>query len=131
MAKIETTHNSSGSQWTTATIWGNALLFLLCLLKKMPTKGRFVAWETQQWYYHSTANALSSSNNVVPVLKFNRFIQRNKPVNMVHLITEFKIKVKKKNSQQVRQTGASIASTCKLHCYCTCKPYKFRQLLIQ
>jgi len=75
-----------------ATIWGNALLFLLCLLKKMPTKGRFVAWETLQRYYYSTANALSSFN-VLAMLKFNRFIQRNKPV---HLITEFKIKVKKK-----------------------------------
>lgn len=129
MAKMETTHNSSGSQWTTATIWGNALLFLLCLLKKCQLKADLL--HGRQWYYYSTANALSSSNNVVAVLKFNRFIQRNKPVSMVHLITKFKIKVKKKNSQQVRQTGASIASTCKLQCYCTCKPYKFRKLLIQ
>ena len=62
----------------------------------MPTNGRFVAWGKLQWYYYYTANALSSSNNVFAVFKFNRFVQSNKTVIMVYLITEFKIKVKNK-----------------------------------
>lgn len=131
MAKMETTHNSSGSQWTTATIWGNALLFLLCLLKKCQLKadllhGRHCNDIIIPLQMHSPLPImlLQCWNSIGLSKETNQSAWSISSLNL-------RLKWKKKNSQQVRQTGASIASTCKLQCYCTCKPYKFRKLLIQ